>query len=92
MSHIPNGSERQSWSRRGVLAALAAALPATALTGCGGSADASEGTKSTGGGTGRGRGTAGSTSGAADAKTSEAKAPTLTVTPADGTKKAGGAA
>lgn len=68
VSHIPNGSERQSWSRRGVLAAFAAALPATALTGCGGSADASEGTKSTGGGTGRG--TAASTSGAADAKTS----------------------
>ncbi|MET7852627.1 Ig-like domain-containing protein [Streptomyces avermitilis] len=82
VSRISNGSERQSWSRRGVLAALAAALPATVLTGCGGSADASDGTKGTGGDT------AGSTAGAADAKTTKAKAPTLTVTPADGTEKA----
>ncbi|MGW7041969.1 L,D-transpeptidase [Streptomyces avermitilis] len=82
VSHMSNGSERQSWSRRGVLATLAAALPATVLTGCGASADASEGTKSTGGGT------TGSTADAADAKTTKAKAPTLTVTPADGTKKA----
>lgn len=66
--HLSNPSEQQPrrWSRRGVLTALGV-VPAAVLTGCGGSADASE-----------------------DAKpASSAKKPTLTVTPADGTEKAG---
>ena len=77
VSHISNRSEQQSqgWSRRGVLAVLGAAVPAVALTGCGsGAADASEqtGTKA---------------SGAAKASAA-ARQPTISVTPADGTKKA----
>lgn len=44
--HISNRSERQpaGWSRRGMLAALGAVPAAVVLTGCSGSADASEGT------------------------------------------------
>ncbi|KPI14657.1 ErfK/YbiS/YcfS/YnhG family protein [Actinobacteria bacterium OK074] len=68
-------ARRSAWSRRGVLAALGAAVPAgLVLTGCSGSADASEDAAGSGSG--------------ADAKTTKAKAPTITVTPADGTKKA----
>ncbi|MEU6350984.1 Ig-like domain-containing protein [Streptomyces sp. NPDC047072] len=48
VSHISNRSEEQSkWSRRGILAALGAVPAATLLTGCSGSADASEGTEQT---------------------------------------------
>jgi hypothetical protein len=61
-----------------VLAALGAAVPAgLVLTGCSGSADASEDSAGSGG--------SGSST---DAKTTKAKAPTITVTPADGAKKA----
>ncbi|MFI6493362.1 Ig-like domain-containing protein [Streptomyces sp. NPDC050564] len=70
-----SGSERPAWSRRGILTVLGA-VPAVALTGCSGSADASEGTGATA---------------AAGAKTqaqAKVKEPTVTVTPADGTKKA----
>ncbi|WP_406447180.1 Ig-like domain-containing protein [Streptomyces sp. NBC_01613] len=74
VSHISNRSEQQSqrWSRRGLLAVLGAAPAAAVLTGCSGSADASEGTAKA----------------AASAKAA-AKKPTVSVTPADGTKKAG---
>jgi len=70
---------RHELSRRGLLAALGA-VPAAALSGCSGSADASEGT-----GTGNAK-PAATTSAKAKAK---ANPPTLTVTPADGTTKAG---
>ncbi|MET7683570.1 Ig-like domain-containing protein [Streptomyces sp. NPDC005423] len=78
VEHIPNRSERISerWSRRGVLTVLGVA-PAAILTGCGGSAGATESSASAGGG----GATAGKT-----AKT--AQTATVTVTPADGTKKA----
>ncbi|MGW3285606.1 L,D-transpeptidase [Streptomyces sp. NPDC001002] len=74
-SHISNRSEQQSarWSRRGVLTALGV-VPAAVLTGCS-SAGASEGD---------------STKAAASgvASPSATKRPTITVSPADGTKKA----
>ncbi|MCX4766320.1 Ig-like domain-containing protein [Streptomyces sp. NBC_01275] len=92
VSHIPNRSEQQSsnrsepqsqsqsqsqspkWSRRGILAVLGA-VPAVALTGCSsGAADASEGT-------------AAQASASTKAKAA-AKRPVISVTPADGTKKA----
>jgi hypothetical protein len=76
---IPDRSERQAWSRRGVLAALGAVPAVGILAGCGGSADASEATDAKAGAT---------TAGDTEAKT-KVKAPTVTVTPADGTKKAG---
>ncbi|MFD7683253.1 hypothetical protein ACFWE4_33660, partial [Streptomyces sp. NPDC060187] len=44
----PRRSGRPAWSRRGVLTALGAAVPALALTGCGSSAGAAEGTGATG--------------------------------------------
>jgi lipoprotein-anchoring transpeptidase ErfK/SrfK len=71
-SRISNRSEQQSqrWSRRGLLTVLGMAPAAAVLTGCSGSAGASEGTA------------------AASAKAA-AKKPTVAVTPADGTKKAG---
>ncbi|MFI6034504.1 Ig-like domain-containing protein [Streptomyces sp. NPDC051315] len=72
VSHISNRSEQQSgrWSRRGVLAVLAA-VPAVALTGCGTeSAHASEGTDT------------------AAPQVSPAGEPVVSVSPADGTKKA----
>ncbi|MFF5183489.1 Ig-like domain-containing protein [Streptomyces sp. NPDC000345] len=75
VSHMSNRSEQErGWSRRGILAALGAA-PAVALTGCSpGSADASEGS---------------GTQAAASTKASEAaRRPVISVTPADGTKKA----
>ncbi|MFF4655399.1 Ig-like domain-containing protein [Streptomyces sp. NPDC001381] len=76
VSHMSNRSEQQErgWSRRGILAALGAA-PAVAMTGCGsGSADASEGS---------------GTRAAASTKASAAtRRPVISVTPADGTKKA----
>jgi len=72
-----NRSERQAWSRRGVLAALGAVPAVGILAGCSGSADASEGTDAK----------AGATAGASTK--AEVKSPTVTVTPADGTKKAG---
>ncbi|GGN86936.1 lipoprotein [Streptomyces albiflavescens] len=69
-----NRSDLPAWSRRGILAVLGGAT-ATALTGCSGSADASEGT--------------GTTQAATSTKAKvEAKTPAVTVTPADGTKKA----
>ncbi|MFC4507226.1 MULTISPECIES: L,D-transpeptidase [Streptomyces] len=77
VSHISNRSEQQSegWSRRGILAVLGA-VPAVALTGCSsGSADASEGTD-------------GSRASASTKASAVAKQPVITVTPADGTKKA----
>ncbi|MFI8067491.1 Ig-like domain-containing protein [Streptomyces sp. NPDC086033] len=69
--HISNRSEREPerWSRRGMLAALGAVPAAVALTGCSGSADASEETPT------------------ASARAATKKA-AITVTPADGTKKA----
>ncbi|OQR62718.1 hypothetical protein B6E66_18290 [Streptomyces maremycinicus] len=80
VSHISNRSEQRprGWSRRGILGVLGA-VPAVALTGCGsGSADASENPAA---GTG--------TSPAAVTKASPAaRQPVISVTPADGTKKA----
>jgi len=73
-SHISNRSEQQSqrWSRRGLLTMLGVAPAAAVLSGCSGSADASEGTAK-----------------AAASSKAAPKKPTLSVTPADGTKKAG---
>ncbi|WP_406471656.1 Ig-like domain-containing protein [Streptomyces sp. NBC_01615] len=68
-----NRSGRPTWSRRGILAVLGT-VPTVALTGCSGSADASEGTNA-------------SAKAAASTK-AKAKTPTVSVTPADGTKKA----
>ncbi|MEV7737522.1 Ig-like domain-containing protein [Streptomyces sp. NPDC088921] len=69
--HITNRSERQPqrWSRRGMLAALGVVPAAVTLTGCSGSADASEETPT------------------ASARAAAKKA-AITVTPADGTRKA----
>ncbi|WP_405514783.1 Ig-like domain-containing protein [Streptomyces canus] len=69
--HISNRSERQpeTWSRRGMLAALGAVPAAVVLTGCSGSADASEGTSTA-------------------SVRAAAKKAAITVTPADGTRKA----
>lgn len=72
-------SGRPAWSRRGVLTALGAAVPALALTGCGASADAAEGTGAAA--------TDGATTGSG-ATSSQVRKPTVSVTPADGTKKA----
>jgi hypothetical protein len=74
VSHISNRSERTSgrWSRRGILTVLGVA-PAAVLTGCSGSAGAAEGSS---GGT------------SATASVQAAKTPTVTVSPAGGTKKA----
>ncbi|MCH5670572.1 L,D-transpeptidase [Streptomyces gilvus] len=74
VSHISNRSQQPSgrWSRRGVLGALGVVPAAAVLTGCSGSAGASEGTASPG----------------ASAKAA-ARRPTVSVTPADGTRKAG---
>jgi lipoprotein-anchoring transpeptidase ErfK/SrfK len=75
VSHISNRSEPKArgWSRRGVLGVIGAVPAAAVLTGCGSSADASEG--------------GASASSGASAQTT-AKKPTVTVTPADGSKKA----
>ncbi|WP_405975044.1 Ig-like domain-containing protein [Streptomyces sp. NBC_00988] len=75
VSHISNRSEKQSerWSRRGVLTVLGV-VPAAVLTGCSGSAGAAESSSSGGS--------------SATASVKAAKAPTVTVLPADGTKKA----
>ncbi|MFC8343539.1 Ig-like domain-containing protein [Streptomyces sp. NPDC057280] len=72
VSHISNRSDQpsQRWSRRGVLSVLGA-VPAAALTGCSGSAGATEDAEAT-----------------ASVKSAPAKKPVVTVTPADGTKKA----
>ncbi|CAM5347677.1 L,D-transpeptidase [Streptomyces canus] len=69
--HISNRSGRQPerWSRRGMLAALGAVPAAVVLTGCSGSADASEGTQTA-------------------SVRAAAKKAAITVSPADGTKKA----
>ncbi|MGW5636338.1 L,D-transpeptidase [Streptomyces sp. NPDC003832] len=74
VSHISNRSQSPSrgWSRRGVLAVLGA-VPVAALTGCGGSADASEGAAARATGT---------------ASASSAPVPVITVSPADGAGKA----
>ncbi|MCT9009531.1 L,D-transpeptidase [Streptomyces sp. NPDC054766] len=69
---------RPAWSRRGVLAAFGAAVPALTLSGCGDSADAAEGKGAT------------ATGGAGAGTTAKAqvRTPAVTVSPADGTKKA----
>ncbi|MFJ1968378.1 Ig-like domain-containing protein [Streptomyces sp. NPDC087903] len=80
VSHISNrsGQRSQQWSRRGVLAVLGV-VPAAVVTGCSGSADASEAT-----------GPAGTASATAPASVkAAAKKPAISVTPADGTRKAG---
>ncbi|MFG2730480.1 Ig-like domain-containing protein [Streptomyces canus] len=64
-----SGRKPERWSRRGMLAALGAVPAAVVLTGCSGSADASEGTQT------------------ASARAAAKKA-AITVTPADGTRKA----
>ncbi|MEU3614671.1 Ig-like domain-containing protein [Streptomyces sp. NPDC006872] len=76
VSHISNRSEQQSqgWSRRGILAVLGA-VPAVALTGCSGSADASENTT-------------GTSASASTKASAAAPQPVISVTPADGTTKA----
>ncbi|MER6180117.1 Ig-like domain-containing protein [Streptomyces sp. NPDC001652] len=73
VSHISNRSDQplERWSRRGVLTVLGA-VPAAVLTGCGGSADASEGVQSS-----------------ASAKAAATRKPVVSVSPADGTRKAG---
>ncbi|WP_327720617.1 Ig-like domain-containing protein [Streptomyces sp. NBC_00490] len=73
VSHISNPSDQplERWSRRGVLTVLGA-VPAALLTGCGGSADASDGAKPS-----------------ASAKVAATKRPVVSVSPADGTRKAG---
>ncbi|WP_443063832.1 L,D-transpeptidase [Streptomyces sp. NBC_00659] len=70
---------RPAWSRRGILAAFGAAVPALALSGCGGTAGAADGKDTT---------ATGATGAGAKAKT-QVKTPTVTVSPADGTKRAG---
>ncbi|MEV8560568.1 Ig-like domain-containing protein [Streptomyces sp. NPDC051917] len=77
VAHISNRSGRQPrrWSRRDLLAALGAAPAAAALAGCGSSADTSTAAD--------GKGPT------ASARTAGAKPATITVTPADGTRKAG---
>ncbi|MER6677352.1 Ig-like domain-containing protein [Streptomyces sp. NPDC000983] len=74
VSHISNRSQPSSrgWSRRGVLAVLGA-VPVAALTGCGGSTDASEGAVARATGT---------------ASASSAPVPVIAVNPADGAGKA----
>ncbi|MFD8736172.1 Ig-like domain-containing protein [Streptomyces sp. NPDC059618] len=69
-------AERRAWSRRGLLAALGSAVPVLALSGCGGTAAGADGKD------------AAATGAAAKAKT-QVRTPTVTVSPADGTKKAG---
>jgi len=73
VSHISNRSDQplERWSRRGVLTVLGV-VPAAVLTGCGGSADASEEAKPS-----------------ASAKAAATKKPVVSVSPADGTRKAG---
>ncbi|MFF7333072.1 Ig-like domain-containing protein [Streptomyces sp. NPDC090306] len=73
VSHISNGSEPKArgWSRRGILGVIGAVPAAAVLTGCGSSADASEGGAAT----------------TAPARAA-AKKPAITVTPANGTRKA----
>ncbi|WP_406839684.1 Ig-like domain-containing protein [Streptomyces sp. AHU1] len=75
---VPPGPGRRAWSRRGVLSAFGTAVPALALSGCGGPADATEG-KDTAATDGTGTGT--------KAK-AQVRTPTVTVSPADGTKRA----
>ncbi|MEU9732794.1 Ig-like domain-containing protein [Streptomyces sp. NPDC048002] len=75
VSHISNRSQPPSrgWSRRGILAVLGG-VPVAVLTGCGGSADASEG---------------GATRAATKtASTASTPTPVISVSPADGAKKA----
>ncbi|MHC3468993.1 L,D-transpeptidase [Streptomyces sp. 7R007] len=74
VSHITNRSDQQPqrWSRRGLLAVLGAAPAAAVLTGCSGSAGASEDTTKAG----------------TSAKATATRRPVVTVTPADGTTKA----
>ncbi|MFJ6123879.1 Ig-like domain-containing protein [Streptomyces griseoviridis] len=95
VSHISSRSEEQPerWSRRGVLAALGVSSAAV-LTGCAGAAGAAEGTSGTtapGAAAASGAGSASaaaSASASASAKATAARQPVLTVTPADGTRKA----
>ncbi|MDT0439591.1 MULTISPECIES: L,D-transpeptidase [Streptomyces] len=83
VSHISNRTEERApgWSRRGVLTALGVSS-AAALTGCAGAAGAAEGTT---GATGSASATA---SASASARATARREPTVTVTPADGTRKA----
>ncbi|MGW2235596.1 L,D-transpeptidase [Streptomyces sp. NPDC001759] len=76
VSHISNRSERQPhrWSRRGLLGALGVAPAAAVTTACSGSAGASEGAAK---------------ASAKSAPSAAAKKPVVSVTPADGTRKAG---
>ncbi|MET7456121.1 Ig-like domain-containing protein [Streptomyces sp. NPDC005574] len=78
VSHTSNRSgQSRKWSRRGVLAVLGT-VPAAVVTGCGGSADATEKT-----------GAAASADGTAPASVkAAARKPAISVTPADGTRKA----
>ncbi|MFF4905663.1 Ig-like domain-containing protein [Streptomyces sp. NPDC001260] len=76
VSHISNRSERQPhrWSRRGLLGALGVAPAAAVTTACSGSAGASEGAAK---------------ASAKSAPSAAANKPVVSVTPADGTRKAG---
>ncbi|MFJ2260186.1 Ig-like domain-containing protein [Streptomyces sp. NPDC087844] len=75
VSHISGGPEK--WSRRGILAVLGA-VPAAVLTGCGSPASASDALSAT---------PAASTD-STDSTDSTTKAPTLTLSPADGSQNA----
>ncbi|WP_405834478.1 Ig-like domain-containing protein [Streptomyces sp. NBC_01176] len=82
-------SERQPWSRRGLLAALGAVPVAGALAGCGGSADASAGADARTGTDEKAGAHAKAGAPPVAGTKAEVKAPTVTVVPADGTRKAG---
>ncbi|MFI0959797.1 Ig-like domain-containing protein [Streptomyces sp. NPDC021080] len=69
---------RRTWSRRGVLTAFGAAVPALALSGCGDPAGATEGKDAT----------ASAATGAGEKTKSQVRAPKVVVSPADGTKRA----
>ncbi|MFE1292930.1 Ig-like domain-containing protein [Streptomyces sp. NPDC058751] len=71
--------ERSAWSRRGVLAAFGAVVPALALSGCGDPAGAAEKKDATTGGA----------DGAGPTAKTQVRTPAVTVSPADGTKGAG---
>lgn len=77
--HISNRSEQPSrrWSRRGLLTVLGIAPAAAVLSGCSGSADASEGSAD-----------ASEEAARTTASPRAAKEPVVSVSPADGTGKA----
>ncbi|MET7477132.1 Ig-like domain-containing protein [Streptomyces sp. NPDC005648] len=73
VSHISNRSEQsRKWSRRGLLGVLGGVPAAVALTGCSGSAGASEGATEPG----------------TSPKAAVSRKPAISVTPADGARKA----